>query len=237
MVARTLKMPNVRELFIPDPGMVIAEADLTKADLHVVVWEADDAELKQQLANGTDVYREAGKVVGLTEYGLCKRFIHLTNYGGSARTCGSACGLTTHNADKAQRAWFGAHPGIKQWHDRTRAQLEHNRTITNAFGYHRMYFDRISASMLREALAWVPQSTVACVTNRAWVNIEDKFGEWLEVLLQVHDSLLFQYPWGLHTTGTRNMLLKELQVVVPYDDPLVIPWGLKSSPESWGAAK
>ena len=29
MVSQTVKLPNIRKLFIPDPGMVIADADLS----------------------------------------------------------------------------------------------------------------------------------------------------------------------------------------------------------------
>ena len=52
------KLPNIRRLFIPDPGQIIGDADLDRADLQVVVWEADDTELKQMLHEGVDLQLE-----------------------------------------------------------------------------------------------------------------------------------------------------------------------------------
>jgi hypothetical protein len=53
MVAKTIDLPNVRKLFIPDPGKMIFDADLSGADLYVVVWEADDAGLKKALRHAS----------------------------------------------------------------------------------------------------------------------------------------------------------------------------------------
>jgi len=55
-------------------------------------------------------------------------------------------------------------------------------------------------------------------------------------LLQVHDSLAGQFP-----TIQRDYCLKrmkeEARIVIPYEDPLVIPVGLKTSLTSWGDCK
>lgn len=223
---------EVRKMLIPDDGCLMADVDLVKADLHVVVWEADDAELKQQLAEGVDVYSEAGAVVKMTNYDLCKRFIHLTNYGGHPRTASSACGITIHEAETAQRRWMTAHPGIGQWHNRTAAAAQQNPArIWNKLGYHKIFFGDSNDAMLREMLAWLPQSTVACVTNRAWMTIESTL-PWVEVLLQGHDSLLMQFPTQMWPY--RQMIQQRMSVTVPYDDPLTIPCEIKVSDRSWG---
>jgi hypothetical protein len=73
---------------------------------------------------------------------------------------------------------------------------------------------------------------VACVTNRAWEAIDRLVPE-IAILLQVHDSLVGQY-----LTSCEERLLVAMypimQIVIPYDDPLTIPWGLKTSTKSWG---
>lgn len=51
-----LVLPNVRKLFIPDPGYTIYEADLRGADAMVVAWEADDEDLKDAFRRGLDVH-------------------------------------------------------------------------------------------------------------------------------------------------------------------------------------
>ena len=44
-----------------------------------------------------------------------------------------------------------------------------------------------------EALAWVPQLTVAEVSFRGGLALEARY-PWIEMLLQVHDSIVFQVP-------------------------------------------
>ena len=110
-------------------------------------------------------------------------------------------------------------------------QLNTRRYVENKFGYRRFYYDR-PEGLLPEALAWIPQSTVACVINRAWVNIYKNIPE-IQVLLQVHDSLAGQFPTHLTDWAVKKMK-EESQIVIPYEDPLIIPVGIKISNKSWG---
>jgi len=208
----------------------MADIDLDRADLQVVVWEADDEEFKDMLREGVDVHAENAKTLGCSRP-MAKRFCHGTNYGGGARTMAINCGLTVAESERMQSRWFGAHPGIKRWHDRTMDQLQRNRTVRNAFGFRRFYFDRIEG-ILPEALAWVPQSTVANVTNLGLSNIFRNLPE-VQLLLQVHDSLVVQYPKRLDP-DVRPLIRSQMLVEVPYEDPLVIPVGIKLSDRSWG---
>lgn len=225
-----LAFPNIRRLFIPDPGYTIADADLDRADLQVVVWEANDADLKALLRSGVDVHSENAKTLGISR-ALAKSWVHGTNYGGGPRTMAVNCGITVHQAELMQRRWFQAHPGIKSWHDRTLHQLQTTRSVYNRFGFRRFYFDRVEG-LLPEALAWIPQSTVAHVIDEALFNIALNIPE-VQVLLQVHDSLVFQFP-----THRRAELLprirEQCQIPIPYPEPLIIPVGLKTSQTSWG---
>lgn len=255
MVAATVALPNIKKLFIPDPGHAIFDVDLDRADLQVVVWEADDADLKRQLKLGVDLHimngmllegmepppedelieshpnYEEHKVRYKKPRQLAKAFVHGTNYGGKARTMAVVTGKTIREVEILQHRWFSLHPGIKAWHERTQHQLETRRYVENAFGYRRFYFDRIE-HLLPEALAWVPQSTVAVVTSTGIANLDENIPE-CEVFLQVHDSIVFQLPTHIY----RSLLPKvreQLLVPIPYDDPLIIPVGAKMSTQSLG---
>ena len=247
--------PNIRKLFIPDPGYTFFDGDLDRADLQVVVWEADELELKAALKMGVDMHLlnaytlsqkepppldelveshpkyQDHRIPYKKERQLAKSFIHGTNYGGGARTMAIAAGINTHQADKLQKIYFSRYPGLKKWHDRVLNQLVKHRFVENRFGYRRYYFDRVDG-LLPEALAWIPQSTVACYINRIWVNLYNNLKE-VQILLQVHDSLSGQIPTHkLHTTLPKIMELS--RVIVPYDDPLIIPFSVKLSDKSWG---
>jgi DNA polymerase-1 len=225
-----LSLPNIRKLFVPDPNYTFFDMDLDRADLQVVVWEADDSELKAMLKAGVDVHAENAKVLGVSRH-LAKVWVHGTDYGGGPRTMAINCGITVNEAEKMQKRWFGAHPGIERWHRRVEVALRTKHQVENKFGYRRFYFDRVEG-LLSEALAWIPQSTVAITVNRIWKALYDAEPE-VQVLLQVHDSLAGQFP-----TRAAEVLLPRMRelsrVVIPYDDPLIIPVGIKTSTISWG---
>lgn len=229
-------IPNLRRIFIPDEGYTFFDLDLDRADLQVVVWEAEDQGLKDMLHEGADIHMENAKLLfgpNATKHHreFAKVFIHGTNYGGSPRTMAVHTGVTVHEAEQFQRRWFGAHPGIQIWQKRTEEQLFKRRFIENRFGYRWYVFDRPDG-LLGEALAWVPQSTVAVVINKIWHNIHHKAQD-IEVLLQVHDSLAGQFP-----TNNAQIHLQQIKqlsrIEIPYSDPLVIPTGIKTSERSWG---
>lgn len=252
----SVRLPNVRRFFVPDPGFTVVDSDLDRADLQVVVWEADDADLKFALKTGVDVHLMNGislenqplppldelvethaqypehrsKYAKLRQ--LAKSFIHGTNYGGSARTMAIAAKISTAQSELLQARWFHAHPGIKKWHERTAHLLATKRMAINKFGYRRVYFDRPDA-LLPEALAWVPQSTVALYINKVWDVWEASDPLW-QALLQVHDSLVWQYPTSLVSAAIPRLSELAKTIVVPYEDPLIIPVGFKQSLQSWG---
>ncbi len=248
MVAQTITLPNIRKLFIPDPGYYIAEADLAGADAQVVAWEANDEDLKDafragvkiHIKNARDVFPDktrdmSDEAIKSTDragglYHENKQAVHASNYGASARTLAITLGWTVADADNFQSRWFNLHPGIRDWQRRIDSQLQTSRTVWNKFGFRRIYFDRVEG-LLPEGLAWIPQSTVAITSFRAGLQME-KQTPWAELLLQVHDSFVFQFPF--EKRGQLSLVKEALRVSVPYDDPLEIPWGLKVSDKSWG---
>jgi DNA polymerase I-like protein with 3'-5' exonuclease and polymerase domains len=137
-----------------------------------------------------------------------------------------------HEAEKTQRWYFSRFPKIKEWQERFKGELQSRRYVQNIFGYRRYYFNKITEDTMREAIAWLPQSTVALYINRIWMNIYKRYPH-IWILLQVHDSLVGQFP-----SFRKEECLKQLneagQIVLPYADPLVIPVGIKTSDVSWG---
>lgn len=249
-----LLKPNLRKLFVPDPGFTIAEYDLPQADAQVVAWEAQDDHLK---AIFRDPRRDLHSENAVTIFGkdawlpgcegslpgkktvrpearqYAKVGVHAANYDVKAVTLAAALGTSVAQAESFINTWFRAHPNIRDWQNTIRAQMVTRRYIENAFGYRRYCFDRPDTEF-KEALAWIPQSTVALVTNTGIMNVENELlTQFVFFLLQVHDSAAFQFPLA---NGPR--LAKEIQrcmtVAVPYDDPLEMIPDAKFSEVSWG---
>src|SRR6516225_7674462 len=55
------RLPNIRKMFVPDPGKVIVDADLAGADAQVVAWRADDPKLKAAFRAGKSVHLMNGE--------------------------------------------------------------------------------------------------------------------------------------------------------------------------------
>jgi DNA polymerase I len=252
-----VEYPNIRAVFVPDPGYTLCATDLDRADLQVVAWDSGCETLKDLLKEGLDVHlfnaghafhlditvdqlRDPQRVEYLEkaykrERNLAKAGGHATNYIVHKSTLAAALNITESEAQDFIDGHFRRYPEIKEWHHRVWNQLITEQTIHNAFGFRAVFFDRITDATLREAVAWIPQSTVGLVINEAWEQLEQTV-PFTEVLLQVHDELIYQVP-----TNKLQMLKPTIQsafaVTIPYPDPLVIPAGLKTSTASWAAVK
>lgn len=245
-----LVLPNVRTLYIPDYGFEIFDTDLSKADLRIVTWESEENELKKMLGEGRDPYietaREYYRDPSITKtrsdgsvhpkYRVFKAFAHGSHYLGTPHGLSKRIGLTVKDTERAQTWYFGKYPKIREWQKRVIKQLDEKHYVENIFGFRRYYFGRIDEATYREAIAWIAQSTVAVYINKIWLNVwnHPKSKGLIEILLQVHDSLVGQFP--IHRRDEGLALLSECgRVELPYEgDPLIIPVGVKTSTKSWG---
>lgn len=256
-----IKLPNIRKLFIPDPGYTFFDMDLDRADLQVVVWEADDKDMKYALRENLDMhcvnavdifgingipldelkethpnYKEHRGRIGEASRNKAKVGVHATNYGVGDNKLSQALGITRAEASSFRARWFAAHPGIKRWHTRTEQMVIKRGFIENKFGARLYNLGRLN---LPELLGWLPQSTVAGVINRALVNIDEEAEAGktsIQLLIQVHDSLAGQFLTG--KMGEEVETLRRLaRIEIPYDEPLIIPVGINCSEKSWGDCK
>lgn len=244
----TVELPNVRKIFIPDPGYVLFEVDLAGADAQVFAKETGDANLLEDFRQKRDIHADNARFMwgeaftslqkGTHEYykkrQACKHAVHATHNVGSpdALVRHPSINFTRQQAVRFQSHWFEIHPAIPLYFRKLEHQLAQTRSVSNRFGYRIIYFDRID-QLLPQAIPWVNQSTVAeiCFRGALQLEIECSF---VEMLLQVHDSLVFQIPKRYDTPETLERMKAALIVPVPYPEPLIIPWHFAKSEKSWG---
>ena len=242
-----LNLQNVpqeyRVIFGPDAGFLWWEADLERADAQIVAAEAGDLELLDAFEQGVDIHQMNADTIGCTRQ-EAKAGVHLTNYGGKPLTLAKTLHVSISDAKYFQDKWFEAHPKIRQWHLRIESQVMTQRVVENKFGFRRQFFERLEDAFT-EALAWIPQSTVAIIINkgmlRIWRELMPRYrqpnGTYLiEVLTQTHDSCGGQWHESIHDE-IRPLVRDCLRVEVPYPRPLYVGVELKTSAISWGDVK
>lgn len=224
--------------------MTIIDMDLARADAQVVAADANALGLKERFRiervdptkdlhtqNAIDLFGRSDKKYR----DLSKKIIHASHYLVSPKTMAQQTGITVVEAERFIHKWFSLNPEIPEWHKRIYRTICDTREVRNAFGYRRFFFGRLD-DCLPEACAWIPQSTVGLVINHALCNIGENLAWIIQLLLQVHDSLVSQAPTDrIHEAVALQE--KHSLIPIPYPEPLIIPVGFKTSDKSWGDCK
>jgi DNA polymerase-1 len=231
----------VRRIFIPDEGKVFLNADFSQAEARVVAWLAGEDRLIQIFKDGGDIhrrnaakiYRKAEADVTKAEREIAKRIIHASNYGMGPVTFSKNAGIPVAEAKRLLNAYFAEFPRIKLWHMAIQRDLRNSRTLTTPLGRKRTFFNRWNESLVKEALAFIPQSTVADLLNMGLRRLYAKYnGSAVEILLQIHDAVLLQVPVldvAVVAEDVRRMLTIPIQInhkelVIPVDISVGQTW-------------
>ena len=93
------------------------------------------------------------------------------------------------------------YPGIQKYYETVKRQLQKDRTLLNCFGRKVYFMGEWGNDLWKSAYSMIPQSTVVDSLNQGMVKIyHDKkiTKEWnVDILAQVHDSILLQVPLSL----------------------------------------
>lgn len=138
---------------------------------------------------------------GFTYRDMSKRGGHGTNYYGTPRTMARHLKVDERVMADFQSAYCGpigqpggAFPGIRNWQDWVGREIILHQSLTTILGRKRNFYGRPGDdATLREAIAFEPQSVVGdllnCALWRVW-----KYEKRVQILGQVHDAIVFQYP-------------------------------------------
>lgn len=128
---------------------------------------------------------------------MSKRGGHLSNYMGTAWTASRSLKVPLKIMEEFQQRYCRgsncAYPAHQRWWQWTATQLQTTRQITTPFGRRRHFFGRPGDdTTLREAIAFLPQSTTADRMNlglwKVWKHMPE-----IQLLAQTYDSVTFQY--------------------------------------------
>ncbi len=232
---------ELRRIFVADEGKKFGYLDLSSAESYIVglmafIVAGDSAYLDacssgdihtyvakmvwpdmpwtgvlaedKQLAENTKIYRH------FSARDLAKVLGHGTNYMGTPRTMAKHAMVETAVIQEFQDRYFLAFPGIRAWHAWTAEQIQLYNVLTTPMGIRRRFFGhRDDKATLREAVAFIPQSTVATILNLGMWRIWKHAPHLCQLMSQLHDAVLVQYDTP-REKGILPQLLKLMEVPV-----------------------
>ena len=131
---------------------------------------------------------------------------HGSNYMGQPRTISKQTGVPVEPVAAFQAKYFQQFPLIPAWHKWTIEQIKTLGFLTTLYGRRRFFFGRgDDASVHRAAVAYSPQSMTGHEMDMGIINLFRRKPE-AQLLIQVHDSILFQVPIADHERHVEESL-------------------------------
>ncbi|MEM5790003.1 MAG: DNA polymerase I, partial [Syntrophobacteraceae bacterium] len=202
---------KIREAFIAAPGNLLLSADYSQIELRVLAHYSGDESLRDAFRSNEDVHRRtAAEIFGLEPAEVTsemRRQAKMINfgiiYGMSSFGLSQRLRITTRTAKAAIERYFERYSGVRRFIDESVARARETGYAETLLGRRRaipeLQSRNFNVRQLGERLAInTPiQGTSADLIKKAMIDIHlllKHQGFRTEMLLQVHDELLFEVP-------------------------------------------
>ena len=223
--------PELKRALIVDKGYVFYEIDLAQAENRVVAYIAPEYNMISAFESGIDIHIQTAALIlskPTSEISkeernkIGKPSNHGLNYGESYSAFALINGIMEKEAKIIVERYHDVYPGIRMWHRNVINSLSKNKTLSTPFGRSRLFLGRWGDELFKEAYSFIPQSVVAQVINERGLlyiyNNQDLFAP-IELLNNVHDSIVFQIPvnigWNRHIYML-DKIVSNLQAPIPH---------------------
>lgn len=208
---RTESGRKIRQAFIAEAGNKLISADYSQIELRVLAHIADIPQLKQAFADGLDIHAmTASEMFGVPIEGMdpmVRRQAKAINfgiiYGISAFGLANQLSISRSDAKSYIDTYFERFPGIRTYMEDTKAFARTHGYVETIFG-RRAHYPEINsknpnmrAFNERAAINAPIQGSAADIIRRAMVRMEEALTKTTlsaQMLLQVHDELIFEVP-------------------------------------------
>lgn len=246
--------PRWKSCFVADPGQILFNCDYSQIEARLVSYLANDARSIKIFESGGDIHRENAAVIfgkapdkiSAKEREIGKT-VHALNYGVgidtlmetvNKRALDTGLWMTRDLARFVKTTYLNNFDQVVRWQEMTWETVQKTRELTNPFGRRRIFIGPTRGAgaehTKKEALAFVPQSTVPDLLNEALVALRvTPPAPGVEILLNIHDALFGQGPeetvdqWlsVISSTMQRPFLVGTHSLVVPVDRQVGKSWG------------
>ena len=208
---RTEEGRRIRRAFVAPPGRVLLAADYSQIELRLLAEVAGIEPLRAAFRAGADIHTQtAASVFGVAVPDVdaeLRRRAKTVNfgliYGQSAFGLARQLGIPKGEAQGIIDAYFRQYPGIERYMETTKAFAREHGYIETMFG-RRCHLPNIRARNFsaragseRAAINAPLQGAAADIIKRAMIRMPAALrgaGLQAEMLLQVHDELVFEVP-------------------------------------------
>ncbi|MDL2353314.1 MAG: DNA polymerase I, partial [Pseudomonadota bacterium] len=241
---------QIRDAFVAEPGNVLLAADYSQIELRLAAHMADVPSLKEAFAAGEDIHaRTALEMFGEVNRdtrGRAKTINFAILYGISRWGLGGRLGVSSDEAQAMIDRYFERFPGIRNYIHATLESVRGCGYSQTLFG-RKTWFPRINSQNPNErsgseraAINAPIQGTAADIIKRAMVRmvpaLEAAGLGHVQMLLQVHDELVFELP-AADVAAASQVIRSVMEWAAEPSVKLDVPLGVEiGTGKSWGAA-
>lgn len=208
---RTEEGRKIRKAFVASPGMRLVSADYSQIELRLLAEVAEVPTLRKAFQEGIDIHAmTASEMFGVPVKDMpsdVRRRAKAINfgiiYGISAFGLANQLNIEREEAGAYIKKYFERFPGIRDYMEETKAFCRSNGYVLTLFG-RKCHYPDIKASNAslrafneRAAINARLQGSAADIIRRAMIRIEPELTKAklkAQMLLQVHDELIFEVP-------------------------------------------
>ena len=240
---------EILRFFLADDGYICYNIDLAQAENRIVAYYGPVPQMIEAFETGIDTHALTASMIsgetieeiirqdkeGINCYigggnhtwrYFGKKSNHSLDYDQSYKSFSLELEIPERDGKFLSERFHLGYPGIRQnFHAKVKKQLSENRTLTNLMGRKTLFLDAWGDKLFKIAYSCIPQGTVGDIINERGLNYiyynQDKFKP-VELLNQVHDSIVFQIPLNIGFQKHAQMLL---QIIKSLETPLILPNG------------
>ncbi len=249
---------DMRSMFVPRRDHVFVEGDGSQAEARVVAVLAEDWELLASFDKKPKVHAKTAALIfgvdvgiitkdfpsipnlGIPYYDMGKRIRHAGNYNMGAHRLAQMTHLSVYECQKLLDRFHNAEPQLRGvFHQQIYEYLKKHRSLVTPFGRRRDFFSELADSVYKEALAYIPQSTISDLTKFTLRRIIADLG-WEPrflteqhdgILAEIHKSKVMEYAQAFKRNYERTLDFRLCSLF--RDFVLTVPCELSMSDENW----
>lgn len=224
----------IKEFLLADKGYFFINVDLAQAENRIVAHIAPDHNMIEAFETNRRVHAVTASLISGLSYERVleekrleipchigdgtktwdffgKKSNHAFNYGWGPHSFAYELEISNKEGTFLRDGYLKSYPGIPQYWRWIKDEIYKSRRLVNIYGRIYEFKGMLDQELWKRAYSYIPQSTVGDIINEKGLNYiyydQENFSP-VELLMQVHDSVLFQIPFELSLLEISDILNK-----------------------------